>query len=425
MDASGNTAGETAPNTPSDTQDNSASISDTRAVSEIERHEALAKEAEANEAIERYATGNTQHLTDVETAATDTGRALMAWALGAVGLVVLGAFGWLYQSNNDAALNGTLSLTVTPSDARITLPDSMPRYESGMELEPGDYRVLVRRNGYVSKSLSVTVRNGRHTTSQIELERVLVQRQVGEVFTDSLKSGGQGPEMVVLPTGSFQMGDLSGEGDDDEKPVHTVTIKNSIAVGKYEVTFADYDRFTLATGRSQVKDTRGFGRGRRPAINMTWDDALAYAKWLTTETGQRYRLPSESEWEYAARAGTQTRYSWGDEIGKNRANCDGCESRWDDEQTVPVGGFAPNAFGLHDMHGNVWEWVEDCYEDGYTGAPSDGSARRHCGGNYQPVLRGGSWMNKPVTLRSAHRSRLSPFLRGSSSGFRLVQDLDP
>ena len=185
------------------------------------------------------------------------------------------------------------------------------------------------------------------------------KRAVGAVFRDALKSGGEGPQMVVLPTGSFQMGSPATETGrwNNEGPVRTVTISRRIAMGRYEVTFADYDRFAEAKFFTRRPDDEGWGRGRRPVINVSQKDAKAYAAWLSAQTGKTYRLPSESEWEYAARAGTRTLYSWGDEIGVNRANCRGCGSEWDDEQTAPVGRFTANAFGLYDLHGNVWEWV--------------------------------------------------------------------
>ena len=253
------------------------------------------------------------------------------------------------------------------------------------------------------------------------------RRQVADnkvkVFRDPLRSGGQGPEMVVLPTGRFRMGDLDGSGDDSERPVRTVTISRPIAMGKYPVTFEEYDRFVSATDAYRPDD-EGWGRGTRPVIHVSQEGAKAYAVWLSEQTGKRYRLPSEAEWEYAARAGTTTQYSWGDDIGRNRANCDGCGSEWDDEKTAPVGSFAVNPFGLYDMHGNVWEWVEDCWHDNYEGAPSDGSAWTTGCDESLAVLRGGSWFDRPRSLRSAYRSgpgrRFADF-----GGFRLVQDLNP
>ena len=179
-----------------------------------------------------------------------------------------------------------------------------------------------------------------------------------------------------------------------------------------------------ATGRDSPRDY-GWGRGGHPVIDVSWEDARAYAEWLSAETGERYRLPSEAEWEYAARAGTTTAYSWGNDIGQNRANCDGCGSRWDDEQTVPAGSFAANAWGLHDMHGNVWEWVEDCWHDSYARAPADGSTWTRGGDCGRRVVRSGSWNNAPGYLRSADRLRDGVGNRYDDVGFRLARTLTP
>ena len=250
------------------------------------------------------------------------------------------------------------------------------------------------------------------------------RRAVGTVFRDALSSGGEGPAMVVLPTGRFRMGDLDGDGFRNERPVHTVTISRRIAMGQYPVTFQEYDRFVAATDAERPDDS-GWGRGRRPVINVSWEDAEAYAAWLSEQTGKRYRLPSESEWEYAARAGTETAYSWGNEIGVNRANCDDFGSKWSGEQTSPVGSFAPNGFGLYDMHGNVWEWVEDCWHKNYKGAPSDGSVWTSGGNSAKRVVRGGCFMNLPQDLRCARRQSCIPSIAFYVFGFRLVQDLNP
>ena len=253
-----------------------------------------------------------------------------------------------------------------------------------------------------------------------EIVRSRTRLDVGAVFRDALKGGGEGPEMVVLPTGRFRMGDLSCEGEDNEEPVRTVTISRPIAMGKYPVTFEDYERYVSATGVDRPDD-KGWGRGTRPVIHVSQKDAKAYAVWLSKQTGKSYRLPSEAEWEYAARAGTMTEYSWGDEIGRSQANCSGY-SKWGRKRmTAPVGRFAANAFGLHDMHGNVWEWVEDCYGD-YADAPTDGSARTGCDEEYA-VIRGGSWFNRPQKMRSACRGWNGPSKRCFDVGLRLAQDL--
>jgi formylglycine-generating enzyme required for sulfatase activity len=217
-------------------------------------------------------------------------------------------------------------------------------------------------------------------------------RKPGTVFRDC----GDCPQLVVIPAGSFWMGDLSGGGDDDEKPVHRVTIPRSFAVGKYEVTFAEWDACVSAGGCRHSPGDAGWGRDRRPVINVSWDDAQSYIKWISGKTGMTYRLLSESEWEYVARAGSKTKYPWGNEIGSSEANCNGCGSSWDGTQTAPVGSFSSNRFGLHDTVGNVWEWVGDCWNGSYAGAPSDGSAQT--GGDCsRRVLRGGSCNSDPGT----------------------------
>jgi formylglycine-generating enzyme required for sulfatase activity len=239
---------------------------------------------------------------------------------------------------------------------------------------------------------------------------------------ESPQHGSPGPEMVSIPRGEFRMGDIQGSGDADERPVHSVRIPRPFAMGRYEVTFDEYDVFARATGREQPAD-EGWGRGRRPVINISWEDARAYAQWLSEQTGKRYRLLTEAEWEYAARAGKETTYWWGNEVGKNRANCAGCGSQWDGNQTAPVGSFASNPWGVYDTVGNVYEWVQDCYHDSYEGAPADGSAWEKSGCTLR-VIRGGSWGGEPRYVRSADRLWFVPGLRLNFLGFRLAQDVD-
>ena len=211
----------------------------------------------------------------------------------------------------------------------------------------------------------------------------------GETFQDCAEC----PKMIVVPSGRFTMGSSRGEAGhkDDERPLHRVRIDYQFAVGVYEVTFTEWYACLDAGGcGNYIPDDMRWGRGNRPVINVSWEDAQSYVSWLSARTGKAYRLLSESEWEYVARAGTETAYSWGDSIGVNRANCDGCGSQWDDEKTAPVGSFEANAWGVHDMHGNVLEWVQDCYSKySYYGAPSDGSAWESEDSSYR-VLRGGS-----------------------------------
>ena len=324
---------------------------------------------------------------------------------------------------------GSLMLELAPSDARVILPDIESGYRPGMALPAGEHQVIVHQAGYEEFVGTVRIESGVRTTRSIVLRREAPARAVGEVFRDALKGSGEGPEMVVLPTGSFQMGSPSTETGrwSAEGPVRTVSIAHPIAMGRYEVTFADYDRFITATGGARPDD-EGWGRGRRPVINVSQEDAKAYATWLSVQTGKRYRLPSESEWEYGARAGTRTRYSWGDDIICSQARYgrgEGGECSNIFYGTSPVGSFEPNEFGLYDMHGNVWEWVEDCLHGNYEGAPSDGSAwTSGCDSDWR-VVRGGAWYNNLRVLRAATRDGIMPSSRSFILGFRLVQDLNP
>ena len=221
------------------------------------------------------------------------------------------------------------------------------------------------------------------------------------------------PEMVVIPPGEFMMGstDTRRRG-----PQHVVRIAYPLAVGRYPVTFEEYDHFVRSKGRVQPGD-EGWGRGRRPVINVDWEDARAFAAWLSVQTGQRYRLLSEAEWEYACRAGTTSRFWWGDEITPEKANYGTNVGR-----TSEVGSYLASPFGLYDMHGNMWEWVEDRWHDSYDGAPDDGSAWT-AGNDPRWVVRGGSWGNSREVLRSAVRVRYDTAYRGADVGFRVVRTL--
>ncbi|TXH67410.1 MAG: TIR domain-containing protein [Thiothrix sp.] len=227
------------------------------------------------------------------------------------------------------------------------------------------------------------------------------------------------PEMIAIPAGPFQMGCSNGKDcDDDEKPVRTVNVP-ALEMSKTEITFAQWDACVADGGCNNYKpDDQGWGRGSRPVINVSWNDAQNYAQWLSIKTKQNYALPTEAQWEYAARAGAKTSYFWGDDIGANQANCGGCGSQWDNKQTSPVGSFAANAWGLQDMHGNVWEWTQDCYHDSYDKAPKGGSAWQEKTCEYR-VMRGGSWFIIPRNARSANRNGFEPTVRNYSIGFRI------
>ena len=366
---------------------------------------------------------------------------------------------------------GRLVLELAPSDARVILPDIELRYRRVMELPAGEYRVVVRKVGYEEFTGTVRIEAGERTTRSITLRRARVAgRAVGGVFRDALRSGGEGPEMVVLPTGRFRMGSPAGETgrDSNEGPVRTVTIGKRIAMGRYEVTVGEFRRFVTASEyRTEAERSTGSRQGcwtlenttrntwdrtpgrswlnleytveeDQPVVCVSRNDARRYIEWLNEETGGGYRLPSESEWEYAVRAVSVSRYHLGNDESKlcdygnvadttklsnggswnNKANCS-------DGAVYPtaVGSYKPNPFGLYDMHGNVWEWVADCWHDNYKGAPTDGSAWTNgCGSTVRAVLRGGSWYSFPRFLRSADRLRAAPSDRSFNIGFRLVQD---
>ena len=268
-------------------------------------------------------------------------------------------------------------------------------------------------------------RNAR--LARVRLKELWATAPAGTVIRDFLGSGGRGPEMVVIPAGPFRMGCLSYDDAcfSNEKPVHDVTIPAPFAPSTHEVTFDEWDACVADGGCGGYRPSdRGWGRGGRPVIHVNWKDARSYASWLSRQTGETYRLPSEAEWEYAARAETATKYSWGNEIGANRANCDNdhCGDQW--KYTAPVGSFSPNGFGLYDMHGNVWEWVEDCWNAGYAGAPSDGGARRS-GDCAKRVLRGNGWGANPRSLRATYRFGFTTGNRVNDVGFRVARTLTP
>jgi formylglycine-generating enzyme required for sulfatase activity len=241
-----------------------------------------------------------------------------------------------------------------------------------------------------------------------------------------------GPQLVVVPAGEFMMGSPPAEPGRGtfEDPQHRVVIQHPFAISKFDVTFEQWDACLADGGCGGYRpDDEGWGRGSQPVINVSWYDAEAYVDWLSRKTGKAYRLPSEAEWEYAARAGTQTAYWWGDVASHDFANygADDCcrglalgVDRW--EASSPVGSFSSNAFGLSDMNGNVMQYVEDCWHPNYDRAPSDGSAwdEEHCG---MRTLRGGAWNSVPGFIRSADRLWVLANARYDLMGFRVARSL--
>ena len=253
----------------------------------------------------------------------------------------------------------------------------------------------------------------RRAAERAELEAVAKAEAIAESV----------PEMVTIPAGTFRMGCVTrGNCDNAERPVREVRIA-AFELSKHEVTFAQWD-VCAEYGNCRWVSDEGWGRGDRPAINVSWNDAQQYLSWLSQETGETYRLPSEAEWEYAARAGAGTRYWWGNDVGRNRANCDGCGSQWDGKKTAPVASFPPNGFGLFDVHGNAREWVQDCWNDSYRSAPTDGRAwaRGDCSWR---VMRGGAWSSGPRYMRVSNRGALSTDRSNWGTGIRIARTLAP
>ncbi len=234
------------------------------------------------------------------------------------------------------------------------------------------------------------------------------------------------PELVVVPPGLYIMG-LNATSK-RSKPAHRVNIRKPFAIGRFEVKFSEWQACVDDGGCLAEPDDHRWGREGRPVINVTYFDAKRYLEWISKKTGKRYRLPSEAEWEYADRGGTTTLWWWGNKVGKNNANCKDCKSKWSDGGTLPhgsapVGSFAANPFGIHDTAGNVFEWVEDCWNKSHKNAPKNGAARTEGNCRYR-VLRGGSFYYYSKVAKSFYRAKNPPNVKSYWLGFRVLRELD-
>lgn len=238
-------------------------------------------------------------------------------------------------------------------------------------------------------------------------------------FRDSLKSGGKGPAMMEIPAGSFEMGSPNHSVEVSERPKRMVDVP-AFAMSKHEVTYVEYERFARATGRKKPKNP-GLDKKTFPVTFVSWDDALAYTGWLSTQTGKKYRLPSEAQWEYAALADTDTTYWWGRELGSGRAHCFNCDTGLNPRAPTSVGRFSANLYGLHDTSGNVSEWVRDCWHPNYQDAPTDGSVWEGGDCTYR-VVRGGSFLNTGKSIRAKKRTKWKSQRGYDSVGFRIVRE---
>ncbi|MFO1129165.1 MAG: SUMF1/EgtB/PvdO family nonheme iron enzyme [Rhodospirillales bacterium] len=252
-------------------------------------------------------------------------------------------------------------------------------------------------------------------------------RAAASVPPTPIRDCDQCPQMRLVPAGEFLMGAPEGDtlAEADERPQRRVVVAKPFYLGAYEVTFGEWDACVADGGcRGFSPATAGWGRERRPVINVNWFDAQAYAGWLSGKSGHAYRLPTEEEWEFAVRGGSTDRYIWGAAVEKGAANCNGCASQWDNLRTAPVGSFKANAFGLYDMLGNVWEWTADCWQVEATITPAKATRAGSSGRCPARVLRGGSWANSPALLRSSARIWGSPDGRTNNVGFRVARDAD-
>ena len=330
-----------------------------------------------------------------------------------------------------------------PSDGRAwTSGDCSARVVRGGSWN--DFRLPALRSAYRRGSVT----GGRHRSVGFRVARALtaddaeararadaeVEARAGAAAEAAARTKAAAREMarniamVVVPAGSYLMGSASEDSrDDNEGPRHRVTIREPFAVGVHEVTFEEWDACVNAGGcQGYAPDDKGWGRGRRPVIYVSWEDAQRFVAWLRTGTGEPYRLLSEAEWEYVARSGTTTAFHTGATISTSQAAYGGHHGldSYGTQQTVDVMSFRPNGFGLYDVHGNVAEWVQDCWNDSYRGAPSDGSAweRGDCDNR---VVRGGSWFSGMGSLRSASRWSDETYERTSLNGFRIARTLTP
>lgn len=237
----------------------------------------------------------------------------------------------------------------------------------------------------------------------------------GDIFRDCDAC----PEMVVVPAGLYLMG---SDKYKTEKPKRVIRFRKPFAIGRFETTHAEWQACLDAGGCKHEPHDHNWGKNRMPVINVNHDMVQGYAKWLSKTTGKKYRLPSEAEWEYVARAGSKQNYSFGNLVGENQVNCRKCGSPWSGIGNAPVGSFSPNPWGVYDMHGNAFEWVEDCWHPNYEGAPKSSAARTDGKCQFR-VIRGGSWYYYSRMSRSANRQKNPAAVKSYWLSFRLVREL--
>ena len=328
------------------------------------------------------------------------------------------------QSQVAPALSGPNPISSTPAFVGATVAGSAVS-------DPAAPDVVIESSGKVTEAAKTT-----------EPQRQLAFRDPIKLNLPNTEAAAFGPVMVALPKGQFKLGDSHRMGDDNEQPVVTIQVAHSFALSQTEVTFAAYDLFAKATGRPLPNDV-GWGRGQQPVVNVSWQDATDYASWLAEQTGEAYRLPTEAEWEYAARAGTQSPFSWGSQPQAGHGVCDGCNATltsnnesnnnnnennethdtFDGEKPRPVAQLQANPWGFYDMAGNVNEWVSDCYAESHQGRSPLAAVAVSSFPCDQRVMKGGGWFDIPRLVRPATRYRQTPNSRSQDVGFRVALDL--
>jgi formylglycine-generating enzyme required for sulfatase activity len=326
-------------------------------------------------------------------------RSKLFAGIGVAAVIVVGALGWWLTSGDDKPVQVAKQPTVVAPEPT---PESVPVVEDAA----------------IAKTPVAKQPSAIEPTARPEVKPAPVVAHKPVYVRDTLKAGGQAPTMAVIPAGRFSMGSPSSSLEFDERPQHEVKLR-SFAMSRNEVTVADFRRYVRATGKSAAA-VQG-RKDNEPVTKVSWLEANRYAKWLSAQTGRKYRLPSEAEWEYAASAGITSRFPWGDEIGKNRANCFNCGSQWDAAGPAAVGSFKANPFGLYDIVGNVSEWVQDCANRNYNGAPVDGSAWQR-GDCKQRMVRGGAFNSPSDSLRLKKRAQYAIDSRLDTIGIRLVRE---
>jgi len=326
------------------------------------------------------------------------------------------------SSSSAPLITFALTVNTSPAQARIRILNIPDRYQPGIQLPAGRYHIEVSQTGYDTQRTWIDIIDQDLTSVFSLTESIAPGDEISSQVITSIKS--DGPEMISIPTGNFFMGN---KDDPLTMPVHKVAINKAFAMSKYEITFDDYDMFAQATNRALPGDNR-WGRGSRPVINVSFEDARAYASWLSETTGKKYRLPTESEWEYVARAETNSIFWWGDDVkdASGRANCRrGCNSKFSGlfgAKTAPVGSYPANGFGIYDTAGNVSEWVEDCFTENYTLHPKNGQAMvvKSCASH---VVRGGSAKDNAERLANHIRDYHRTEIFDVHLGFRVVMEL--